>query len=88
LDVQAISPDVVLRAQDVKAKADGQWTKGVGLCTITGSRASAAEALAEGLLCVLCVRDGSLAQVSPTVHPLGTIQALNVDACRSGRIAH
>jgi hypothetical protein len=56
LDIQAISDDIVLRAHGVQPAPHGVWTRVSGLCYMSGSREAAATALANGLVCVICVR--------------------------------
>lgn len=61
LDIQVHSAAVVLRAHGVRP-GHGAWTRVAGLCFLTASRDSVAEALASGLDCVVCLRDGEASE--------------------------
>lgn len=75
-DVRAVCPDLFLCIRGMQVDVDRGWLKGHGVCSANRGRAAAARTLAEGLPCVVCVRDSvetaeaPLPQLSSMVHAL------------------
>lgn len=83
-DVQAVSTDIVFQMQDVIARADGEWTKGPGLCLLSDDQTKTKNAFGSGLLCVMCIYDTS----SRVIEQCGKIiHALHLDRVRLTRYA-
>lgn len=57
LDLRSVSPDLLLHIRGLPVDVDAGWLKGHGVCSVLGDRRAAAYALAEGLPCVVCVRE-------------------------------
>lgn len=80
VDVQAVSPALLLQMRGARIQAGSHRSRGCGLMSIRGSVATAVDVLASGLLCVISIRsapaDVEDSRLSNAVH------ALHLDALR------
>jgi len=75
VDIRAISRDLILCMRSMQVDVDAGWLKGHGVCSIPRDRSATVRTLADGLPCVLCIRDslpteGTAPQLSSSVHAL------------------
>lgn len=82
VDVRAVCPELFLCMRGTQVDVDGGWVKGPGVCSTTRGQAAAARTLAEGLPCVVFVRDCS--ETVEAAPPLlsSTVRALQLEVSR------
>jgi len=82
VELQAVSPALLLLMRGVHVRTGGRRAKGSGLCSIKGSRAAAVDALVDGLLCVISIHACEV-DAGPEYSPMSLdVQALHLDEFR------
>lgn len=86
VDVCAVGSAMTLRLYDARLRTGDPWIKALGLCTVHGSDnktfcGQSPQALAEGVLCVIYVRETLPASESELAE-MPVVQALSLDAPR------
>lgn len=87
VDVSARHPAFTLHLRGGVAEVGGGWKPmGPGLTSANAGKAAAHEALVEGILCTVCVRDGQQKAVTAAVNPPKLLaHALHLDQVRLAR---
>lgn len=81
VDIACMDPMLTLHQRGVEACTGGEWTPATsGICAFPKGRAAAAQSLTQGVLCVLCVKEGAPRISAPS---LRISQALHLEELRS-----
>mmetsp|Transcript_8902 Transcript_8902/g.22896 ORF Transcript_8902/g.22896 Transcript_8902/m.22896 type:complete len:302 (-) Transcript_8902:84-989(-) len=80
VDVHSVCDEFSIRLFDAGMQADASWVSAMGLCSMSGSRAAAIQALTRGITCVLCIRDTRTSE-RPSESKSG-LHTMNLDAPR------
>lgn len=81
VDIACMDPMLTLHQRGVEACTDGEWTPATsGICAFPKGRTAAAQSLTQGVLCVLCVKEGAPRISAPSRR---ISQALHLDELRS-----
>lgn len=81
VDIVCMDPMLTLHQRGVQVCTDGEWTPATsGICAFPRGRVAAAQSLTQGVLCVLCVKEGAPRISIPTQR---ISQALHLEDLRS-----
>lgn len=82
LDLRSASADLFLCIRGMQIDVDAGWLKGTGVCSVARDRSAAARALANGLVCVVCVRDVLAGEGPGGALPPSNVHALHLEVSR------